>query len=162
MFQLSKVKYYNLVNFVIRLILFRSMFLIGLYPEEHDITGDLMFDLKSRNFFTKGDFAKTRVASWWESVKPFWSTAAGAGRKVAFFNWHDCRIPGAMLEKPSDCLPYPSIGPTNNSLIDSEFDISSEYPFIPSHTSVGQQFDAAFTKIHREKYDIAVVSIAWY
>ena len=129
----------------------------GLYPEDHDITGDVMYDGMSQNFFKKGDFTKTRVASWWESVNPFWSTAAGAGRRVAFFNWHDCRIPGAMLENPSDCLPYPSIGPSNNSLI-NRYDSESPAPFIPSHTTIAQQADAAFTKIHKDKYDISVVS----
>ena len=128
----------------------------GLYPEDHDITGDVMYDGMSQNFFKKGDFTKTRVASWWESVNPFWSTAAGAGRRVAFFNWHDCRIPGAMLENPSDCLPYPSIGPSNNSLI-NRYDSESPAPFIPSHTTIAQQADAAFTKIHKDKYDISVV-----
>lgn len=120
-----------------------------------------MYDLKSQNFFKKGDFTKTRVASWWESVNPFWSIAAGAGRKVAFFNWHDCRIPGAMLENPNDCLPYPSIGPSNSSMHNS-YDDSSPLPFIPSHTSIAQQADAAFTKIHKDKYDISIVSSLQY
>ena len=115
-----------------------------------------MYDLRSQNFFMKGDFSKTRKDSWWESVNPFWSTAAGAGRKVAFFNWHDCQIPGAMLENPSDCLPYPSIGPSNNSIID-RYDNNSPLPYIPSHTRIAEQADEAFTKIHKDKYDISVV-----
>ena len=131
--------------------------ILGLYPEDHDITGDVMYDLRSQNFFMKGDFSKTRKDSWWESVNPFWSTAAGSGRKVAFFNWHDCQIPGKFLENPSDCLPYPSIGPSNNSIIDS-YDSDSPLPFIPSHTSIAQQADEAFTKIHKDKYDMSVVS----
>ena len=132
------------------------MIFSGLYPEDHDITGDVMYDLKSQNFFMKGDFSKTRKDSWWESVNPFWSTAAGAGRKVAFFNWHDCQIPGAMLENPSDCLPYPSINPSNSSIINA-YDDDSPLPFIPSHTSIAEQADQAFTKIHKDKYDISVV-----
>ena len=120
-----------------------------------------MFDLQTRTLFKKGDFSKTRIPSWWESVEPFWSTAAGLGRKVAFFNWHDCRIPGAMLEKPSDCLPYPSLRPEPVPLTDTD-ESSSDPSFIPSHVSVGEQFDAAFTKIHREKYDISVVSVEPY
>ena len=116
-----------------------------------------MYDIKSRNFFKKSD-ANSRVASWWESVNPFWSTAAGAGKKVAFFNWHDCQIPGTNPENgPSDCLPYPSIGPSNGSLI-NRYDSNSQFPFIPSRTSIGQQADAAFTKIHKDKYDISIVS----
>ena len=141
---------------------FQRLFLSGLYPEDHDITGDVMYDLKSQNFFKKGNFNETRVASWWESVNPFWSIAAAAGRKVAFFNWHDCKIPGADLENPSDCLPYPSIGPSNTSMHNS-YDDSSPLPFIPSHTSIAQQADAAFTKIHKDKYDISIVSsVSWY
>ena len=121
-----------------------------------------MFDLQTRNLFKKGDFSITRLPSWWESVEPFWSTASGAGRKVALFNWHDCTIGG--LEKPTDCLPYPSLGPSDDSL-DSQMitgfrdDSSFDCLHIPSHVPIGEQFDAAFTKIHREKYDIAVVSI---
>jgi len=128
----------------------------GLYPEDHDITGDVMYDLRSQDFFMKGDFSKTRKDSWWESVNPFWSTAASAGRKVAFFNWHDCQIPGAILENPSDCLPYPSIGPSNNSIID-RYDNNSPLPYIPSHTRIAEQADEAFTKIHKDKYDISVI-----
>ena len=115
-----------------------------------------MYDLRSQNFFMKGDFSKTRKDSWWESVNPFWSTAAAAGRKVAFFNWHDCQIPGAKLENPSDCLPYPSINPSNSSIINS-YDSDSPLPFIPAHTSIAEQADQAFTKIHKDKYDISVV-----
>ena len=113
-----------------------------------------MYDLKSQKFFKKGEFNN---ASWWESVNPFWSTAASAGRKVALFNWHDCGISGKKVENPSDCLPYPSMGPSNNSRINS-YDDSVPLPFIPSHTSIAQQADAAFTKIHKDKYDISVVS----
>ena len=134
-----------------------TKFFSGLYPEDHDITGDVMYDLRSQDFFMKGDFSKTRKPSWWESVNPFWSTAAGAGRKVAFFNWHDCQIPGKNVENPSDCLPYPSIGPSNNSIID-RYDNNSPLPYIPSHTRIAEQADEAFTKIHKDKYDISVVS----
>ena len=116
-----------------------------------------MYGLKSQSFFEKGDTKKTHVDSWWKSVNPFWSTASGAGRKVAFFNWHDCRIPGKRLEDTHDCRPYPSLGPSNNSLIDF-YDSSSPLPFIPSRPSIAQQADEAFTKIHKNKYDISVVS----
>lgn len=46
------------------------------------------------------------MAEWWKAAKPFWSTAAKHGRKVAMLNWHDCFLPGKGLEKPTDCRPF--------------------------------------------------------
>ena len=42
----------------------------------------------------------------WKYAEPFWSTAATHGRKVAFFNWHDCQLPGATVESPGGSLKY--------------------------------------------------------
>ena len=40
----------------------------------------------------------------WKLAEPFWSTAATHGRKVAFFNWHDCQLPGATVESPGTLM----------------------------------------------------------
>ena len=112
----------------------------GLHPEDHDITGDVMYDLPAKTFFNRSDIESTRIAKWWKQAEPFWSTAAKHGKKVASFNWHDCHLPGATLEKPSDCRPYERIGSG-----------------IPSRQVIASLFDEAFTKIHRENYDISIV-----
>ncbi len=74
---------------------------LGKYPEEHSINGDIMFNLRTREFFDRDDSNSTLDASWWKGVQPFWSTAAKHGRKVAMFNWHDCRLPGLR------CVHFP-------------------------------------------------------
>lgn len=55
----------------------------GLYPEEHNIIGDVMFNLRTREFFNRSDVDSTRNGEWWRKVRPFWSTAAQYGRKVS-------------------------------------------------------------------------------
>ena len=54
----------------------------GLYPEEHNVVGDIMFNLRTRRFFNRSDSATTRVGDWWKRVEPFWSTAAKHGKKA--------------------------------------------------------------------------------
>lgn len=113
----------------------------GKYPEDHNINGDIMFDLKSRRFFDRDDANSTHAPFWWQDAEPFWSTAAKYGKKVAMFNWHDCRLPGKQLEKPEDCRPY------------------RKRPFgelQPMH-EIAKQLDLAFTRLYKEGYDVAVV-----
>ena len=54
----------------------------GKYPEDHNINGDIMFDLKTRRFFNREDPNSTHAPFWWQDADPFWSTAAKYGRKV--------------------------------------------------------------------------------
>ncbi len=54
----------------------------GLYPEEHNVIGDVMFNLRTREFFNRSDVGSTRTGDWWKRVEPFWSTAAQHGRKA--------------------------------------------------------------------------------
>jgi len=112
----------------------------GSYPGNHGITGDMMFNLKTRSYFNRSDEISRRQADWWRSTEPFWSTAATHSKKVAFFNWHDCQLPGKALEKPSDCVPY-----------------KANARHAPSRQATAAQFDAAFTKIHKDHYDVSVV-----
>ncbi len=112
----------------------------GLYPEEHNIIGDLMFNLKTREFFDRSDENTTHEADWWKSVQPFWSTAAKHGRKVAMFNWHDCNLPGKRLERQSDCRPYEN--PSDR---------------IQSKSEISRMFDEAFNRLYKKHYDASVV-----
>ena len=50
------------------------------------------------------------------------------------------QVPGKALEKPSDCVPHTFVPGAN-----------------PSKQAAARQFDQAFTKLHKDKYDISVV-----
>lgn len=112
----------------------------GLYPEEHGIVGDFMYDLKWKRMFNRSNYETTRMANWWKHAEPFWSTAAKYGKKIAFYNWHDCKLPGATLEEPKDCRPYVSTGSS-----------------LPSSNKIAREFNEAFSKLYKKEYDIAVV-----
>ena len=63
---------------------------LGKYPEDHNINGDIMFDLKTRRFFDRDDANSTHAPFWWQDAEPFWSTAAKYGKKVErtlVFKW---------------------------------------------------------------------------
>ena len=84
-----------------------------------------MYDLKHERIFNASDLQSTRMAEWWKDATPFWSTAAKHGKKIAFYNWHDCQLPGAALEDPKDCRPYeaaPNNAHPSKSKIAREFD----------------------------------------
>jgi len=117
-----------------------TSFATGRYPEDHGITGDMMYNLRTKEFFNRSDPESRRQENWWKKTDPFWSTAAVKDKKVSFFNWHDCQVPGKALEKPSDCVPHTFVPGAN-----------------PSKQAAARQFDQAFTKLHKDKYDISVV-----
>ena len=97
----------------------------GRHPEDHGIVGDFMYDLRHERIFNASDLQSTRMAEWWRDATPFWSTAAKHGKKIAFYNWHDCQLPGAALEDPKDCRPYeaaPNNAHPSKSKIAREFD----------------------------------------
>eukprot|EP00095_Tigriopus_kingsejongensis_P000745 maker-scaffold273_size229271-snap-gene-1.19 protein:Tk00745 transcript:maker-scaffold273_size229271-snap-gene-1.19-mRNA-1 annotation:"hypothetical protein DAPPUDRAFT_31637" len=112
----------------------------GKYPEAHNIVGDVMYNLRKRNFFHRFDHNSTRDPVWWQGMDPFWSTAAKHGRKVAMFNWHDCTLSGRRLERPEDCRPF--------RLSEDNF---------PSKQRIAADFDVAFNRLYMKKYDVAVV-----
>jgi len=112
----------------------------GRYPEDHGITGDMMYNLKTKEFFNRSDSESRRQEDWWKNTKPFWSTAAMHGKDVSFFNWHDCQLPGKALEKANDCSP-------------NEFVPGAK----PKTQDTARTFDQAFTKLHKDKYDVSVV-----
>lgn len=115
----------------------------GQHAEDHGIVGDFMYDLKHARLFNSSDRSTTRMAEWWKDATPFWSTAAKHGKKIAFYNWHDCQLPGAALENPNDCRPYET--PANQAA--------------PSKSKIAREFDEAFTKLYKDGYHTTVVSI---
>ena len=115
----------------------------GQHPEDHGIVGDYMYDLKRKQVFNASDLASTRNAEWWKDATPFWSTAAKHGKKIAFYNWHDCQLPGAALENPQDCRPYTP---------------PAFKQAVPSKSKIAREFDEAFTKLYKDRYHATVVS----
>ena len=113
----------------------------GQHPEDHGIIGDFMYDLKRQEIFNASDLSSTKNAEWWKDATPFWSTAAKHGKKIAFYNWHDCQLPGAALENPQDCRPYTP--PLAHS--------------VPSKSKIAREFDEAFTKLYKDRYHATVV-----
>jgi len=112
----------------------------GRYPEDHGITGDIMYNLKSKDFFNRSNPESRRQEGWWKQTNPFWSIAAKHGKNVSFFNWLDCQLPGASLENPADCSPHQFFPGAN-----------------PKTQSTARKFDQAFTKLHKDHYDVSVV-----
>jgi len=121
----------------------------GCYPADHHITGDVMYNLKSRSYFNRSDVESRRQLDWWKWADPFWSTAGKHGRKVAFFNWHDCQLPGgkAVEDPERDCLPYQNRGGGRTQ---------TGMP-TGGRQMAAAQFDQALTKIHKDHYDVSVV-----
>ena len=121
---------------------FKNILYVGQHPEDHGIVGDFMYDLKNERLFNASDRTSTRMAEWWKDTTPFWSTAAKHGKKIAFYNWHDCQLPGASVENPKDCRPY---SPIQNMAA-------------PSKNKIAREFDEAFTKLYKNGYHATVVS----
>jgi len=107
----------------------------GLYPKNTGVTGDYMYDLKTRKLFSRED----SLEGWWQRGEPIWSLAARNDRRVSVLNWHDCKLPDSVNLDQSDCKPFntKSKMPTKKKLI--------------------QMFNQAFTKIHAHNYDLSIV-----
>merc|ERR1711988_1304637 len=112
----------------------------GLYPKNTGVIGDHMFNLNSRELFSKED-STGDLENWWLQGEPIWSLAAKHGRKVSVINWHDCKLPGKNLENPEDCKP---------------FDRTEKKT---SRQMMTRMFNRAITKIHKDNYDLSMVYI---
>jgi predicted AlkP superfamily phosphohydrolase/phosphomutase len=51
----------------------------GLYPKNTGVVGDYMFNLKSRELYSRED-SDGSLDNWWTNGEPIWSTAAKHGR----------------------------------------------------------------------------------
>jgi ectonucleotide pyrophosphatase/phosphodiesterase family protein 5 len=112
----------------------------GLYPTHTGVIGDHMYNLKTRQLFSRGSSAsQTTLDQWWVGGEPIWSLAAKHGRKVSVLNWHDCSLPGRNIENPKDCRPFNSSGSVRSKKI------------------MVQMFNKAITKIHKDDYDLSIV-----
>ena len=61
---------------------------------------------------------------------------------MSSLNWHDCTI--GSIENQGDCKPF--IPPNAN-----------QSKLIPPASAIGTMFNQAFTKIHKDKYDLSIV-----
>jgi len=112
----------------------------GLYPKNTGVVGDYMFNLKSRELFSRED-PDVNLDNWWTNGEPIWSVAAKHGRKVSVLNWHDCSLPGKNIENPDDCRPFsPAQQPKSKKML-------------------VRLFNKAITKIHKDGYDLSIVYI---
>merc|ERR1712123_274853 len=112
----------------------------GLYPKTTGVVGDYMFNLKSRELFSRED-PDVNLDNWWTNGEPIWSVAAKHGRKVSVLNWHDCSLPGKNIENPDDCRPFsPAQQPKSKKML-------------------VRLFNKAITKIHKDGYDLSIVYI---
>ena len=112
----------------------------GLYPKNTGVIGDYMFNLHTRELFSKED-STGDLENWWRQGEPIWSLAAKHGRKVSVINWHDCKLPGKNLENPEDCTP---------------FDRTEKKR---SKQMMTRMFNRAITKIHKDEYDLSMVYV---
>lgn len=110
----------------------------GLYPKNTGVVGDYMFNLKSRELYSRED-SDGSLDNWWTNGEPIWSVAAKHGRKVSVLNWHDCALPGKNIENPDDCKPFST----------------SQAPL--RKKALVRLFNKAITKIHKDGYDMSVV-----
>lgn len=101
-----------------------------------------MFDLRTRLFFDRRLPKTTANPVWWKKAEPFWSKSAKQGRKVALFNWQNCRLSETTLSRDADCRPYKFRGDDKR---------------IQSRQKIARLFDEAFNLLYRKQYDVAVV-----
>jgi len=120
----------------------------GLYPKNTGVVGDYMFNLESRELFSRED-SHASLGNWWVNGEPIWTTAAKHGRKVSVLNWHDCTMPdkditytdekNKKFKSPDDCRSY---NPAQKK---------------KSKQMLVRLFNKAITKIHNDGYDLSVV-----
>ena len=81
----------------------------GLYPEDHQITGNHMQDPQTGERFNPKNDSSTRDEKWWKGHIPIWSTLTDRGYKVGLHKWSRCDVPFIVNNKPilpEKCQPY--------------------------------------------------------
>ncbi|CAL4120316.1 unnamed protein product, partial [Meganyctiphanes norvegica] len=81
-----------------------TSFSTGLYPENHGIVGNYIYDPVAKDFFSLDDSESMGQQKWWEA-EPIWVTATNQGVKTALTLWSQCHVSyGGVL--PAHCKPY--------------------------------------------------------
>ncbi|XP_013789120.1 ectonucleotide pyrophosphatase/phosphodiesterase family member 6-like [Limulus polyphemus] len=77
----------------------------GLYPENHGMIHNYMYDKERDEFFMKGNQPGDLNPHWWDKAEPIWVTAEKNGIKSALYGWSGCEIEIKGI-RPSFCKPY--------------------------------------------------------
>lgn len=77
----------------------------GVYPENHGILGNYMYDLKYRALFSIEDDMSTSLVHWWQNAEPLWTTATRYKKKAFLHYWSRCDVPFQEIV-PFRCTSY--------------------------------------------------------
>ncbi|XP_063045416.1 glycerophosphocholine cholinephosphodiesterase ENPP6-like [Engraulis encrasicolus] len=77
----------------------------GRNTEEHDMTGNYMWDMESDKEFLMGTNVDSRLPLWWNGSEPIWVTMEKLQRKVHMYHWPGCEVE-ILGVRPSLCVPY--------------------------------------------------------
>jgi ectonucleotide pyrophosphatase/phosphodiesterase family protein 6 len=77
----------------------------GVYPENHGIIGNYMFDLKHSQLFNLLNHTSTSKVQWWQNAEPIWITATRYNKKAFLRFWSRCDVPFNDI-KPETCSGY--------------------------------------------------------
>lgn len=77
----------------------------GVYPENHGILGNYMYDLKHNATFNLNDELSTGVPGWWQNAEPLWTTATRYNKRAFLHLWSRCDVPFQDII-PHRCTSY--------------------------------------------------------
>ncbi|XP_031413957.1 glycerophosphocholine cholinephosphodiesterase ENPP6-like [Clupea harengus] len=77
----------------------------GLNSEEHQMTGNYMWDMDSNKEFLIGSNADSRLPLWWNGSEPLWVTMEKLKKRVYMYYWPGCEVE-ILGVRPSLCEPY--------------------------------------------------------
>ncbi|XP_064644592.1 glycerophosphocholine cholinephosphodiesterase ENPP6-like isoform X2 [Lineus longissimus] len=79
-------------------------FVTGLFPENHGMIGNNMYDSIKNEYFSS---SMNTSAHWWEDGEPIWVTAKKQGKRSYLFHWPGCNR-SIRDTRPDYCRPYVS------------------------------------------------------
>ncbi|KAL2077673.1 hypothetical protein ACEWY4_027177 [Coilia grayii] len=77
----------------------------GRNTEDHQMTGNYMWDMDSNKEFLVGTNADSHLPLWWKGSEPIWVTMEKLQRRVYMYYWPGCEVE-ILGVKPSLCVPY--------------------------------------------------------
>jgi len=77
----------------------------GVYPENHGIIGNYMFDLKHSTLFELMNHTSTSRVHWWQNKEPIWITATRHNKRAFLRLWSRCDVPFNDI-KPEVCSGF--------------------------------------------------------
>ena len=140
----------------------------GLYPEDHQITGNHMQDPQTGQRFDPKNDSSVRDEKWWQGHIPIWSTLTAQGYKVGLHKWSRCDVPFMVNNQsvlPEKCLPYFSsnysadINTFHEALVDSLYDIQNgildaSFVYYLNIDSLGHPYGPDSTEVKSAVWDV--------